>query len=86
MFNAINEETTMQTQQQLNVYGMTQQDIRDQYIDSITTKLSGIEMTIAGILSDAQELMAMGHTEAARKQLNVAKFILFETQDAKRAA
>lgn len=76
----------MQTNQQLNVYGMTEQDIREEYIDSLTTRLSGIEMTIAGILSDAQELLAMGHYDAARKQMNVAKFILFDMQDNKAKA
>jgi hypothetical protein len=73
----------MQRTRQINMYGMTEQDIRTQYMESITAKFSGLEMVVMGILSDAQELGAMGRTEALRKQLNVAKFILGEMMDAK---
>ena len=68
-----------------NCYGMTEQAIREQYMDSITAKLSGLEMVVMGVLSDSQELLAMNRTEAARKQMNVAKFILSEMMDAKLA-
>ena len=50
-------------------------------MQSITAKFSGLEMVAMGVLSDAQELMAMGHSDAARKQLNIAKFILSEMMD-----
>jgi hypothetical protein len=53
-------------------------------MESLTAKLSGLEMVVAGILSDCQELGEMGRTEQVRKQLNVAKFILFEMMEAKR--
>jgi hypothetical protein len=66
-----------------NCYGMTEQDIREQYMDSITAKCSGLEMVVMGVLSDAQELLAMNRTESARKQMNVAKFILSEMMDSK---
>lgn len=66
-----------------NCYGMTEQDIREQYMDSITAKFSGLEMVVMGVLSDAQELLAMGRNEASRKQMNIAKFILSEMMDAK---
>lgn len=75
----------MSRSNEIQMYGMTEQDIREDYINSITTRLSGIEMTVAGILSDAQELLAMGRYNDARQHMNVAKFILFETQDQKRA-
>ena len=65
------------------VYGMTREDIKEQYMNSITAKFSGLEMVVMGILSDCQELGAMGRTEDVRKQLNVAKFILCEMLDAK---
>lgn len=67
----------------LQMYGMTREEIKEQYINSITAKCSGLEMVVMGILSDCQELGAMGQTEAVRKQLNVAKFILCEMLDAK---
>jgi hypothetical protein len=62
---------------------MTEQDIREQYIESITAKFSGLEMVVMGVLSDAQELLAMGRNEASRKQMNIAKFILSEMMDSK---
>ena len=64
-------------------YGMSEADIREQYMNGITAKFSGLEMVVMGILSDAQELLAMGRTEDARKQMNVAKFILSEMMDQK---
>lgn len=67
------------------MFGMSKEDIREQYIESLTAKLSGLEMVVAGILSDCQELAAMGSSEEQiRKQLNVAKFVLFEIMDEKR--
>lgn len=67
----------------LLIYGMTREDIREQYMESITARISGLEMVVMGILSDAQELLAMGRGESARKQMNVAKFILSEMMSAK---
>lgn len=68
-------------------YGMSAEDIRVQYMNSITAKCSGLEMVVMGILSDCQEMMAMGTgpraTEYVRKQMNVAKFILSEMMEAK---
>ena len=72
------------TEFETNCYGMTEQDIREQYMESITAKFTGLEMVVMGVLSDAQELLAMGRAEASRKQMNVAKFILSEMMDAKR--
>jgi hypothetical protein len=73
----------------LQMFGMSTDDIREQYMNSITAKLSGQEMVIAGILSDCQEMIAMKNPtipapntdEMIRKQLNIAKFILFEMMD-----
>ena len=71
-------------------YGMSEQAIRDQYMNSITAKFSGLEMVVMGILSDQQEMLSMGagprSVEHVRKQLNVAKFILSEMMEAKEAA
>jgi hypothetical protein len=64
-------------------YGMTESDIRDEYINSMTAKCCGIEMVVMGILSDCQELGAMNKTEMVRKQLNVAKFILSEMMESR---
>ena len=78
------------TSKEQAMYGMSTEDIKEQYMDSITAKCSGLEMVVAGILSDAQELLAYTNTasyqsseEVVRKQLNVAKFVLFEMMDQK---
>ena len=76
----------MTTADQIKMYGMTTETIRNEYMDSITAKFSGLEMVVAGILSDCQELTAMGRSEQVRQQLNVAKFILFEMIDKKETA
>ena len=65
---------------ELKMFGMTSGDIKEQYMESITARFSGLEMVVMGILSDCQE---MGVPEHVRKQLNVAKFILSEMQDRK---
>ena len=67
----------------LLMFGMSREEIKEQYMDSITARCSGLEMVVMGILSDCQELTEMGRSEAVRKQLNVAKFILAEMMDAK---
>ena len=76
---------------EIKTYGMTTADIQNNYIDSLTTRLSGTDMTVASILSDCQEMMhmidptspssVMQRIEEVRKQLNVAKYILFEKRD-----
>ena len=74
------------TEFEKNCYGMTEQDIRDQYMNSITAKFSGLEMVAMGVLSDAQELMTFGHAQAtdqARKNINIAKFILSEMMESR---
>jgi len=69
------------TEFEKNCFGMTEEDIRQEYMNSITAKCSGLEMVVMGILSDCQELTSMNRPEDARKQLNVAKFILSEMMD-----
>jgi hypothetical protein len=69
------------TEFEKNCYGISQAQIREQYMESITARFSGLEMVAMGVLSDAQELLAMDHKEAARKQINIAKFILSEMKD-----
>ena len=62
-------------------YGMTEADIRDQYMDSFTACHCGLEMVVMSILSDAQELQSFNHAQAldqSRKLMNIAKYILSE--------
>jgi len=76
-------------------YGMSEADIREQYMNSITAKFSGLEMVVMGILSDSQEFLVMDRrytfkvtdrSEAVRQQLNIAKFILAEMMESKQTA
>jgi hypothetical protein len=86
---------------EVEMFGMSQEAIRKQYMESISAKFSGLEMVVAGILSDCQELLARStslddcqmavaerqlNEERVRKQLNVAKFILFEMMEKKETA
>jgi hypothetical protein len=74
------------TEFEKNCYGMSEVQIREEYMNSITAKFSGLEMVAMGVLSDSQELLAMGRPEQARKQINIAKFILSEMMDARVSA
>ena len=71
------------TEFEQNCYGMSTEDIREEYMNSITARFTGLEMVAMGVLSDAQELLAMDRKEAARKQMNIAKFILCEMMEAR---
>jgi len=74
------------TEFEKNCYGMSTQDIREQYMQSITAKFSGLEMVAMSVLSDAQELLTFGHAQAtdqARMNMNIAKFILSEMMEAR---
>lgn len=74
-------------------YGMSEADIREEYMQGITAKFSGLEMVVMGILSDCQEMLALQAetggqvrftNEYVRKQLNRAKFILCEMSENQR--
>ena len=75
------------TEFETKCYGMSTEDIREQYMQSFTAKFSGLEMVVMSILSDQQEMLAMGAgpraVEHVRKQMNVAKFILSEIMEHK---
>ena len=74
-------------EREIQMYGMSVADIHKQYMESMTARLSGLEMEVAGILSDCQEMLEMGagprSVEYCRQHMNIAKFILFEMMDAK---
>jgi len=83
------EKEMKMTEFEAKCYGISEADIREEYMNSITARLSGLEMVAMGVLSDAQELMTFGHdqaTDQARKNINIAKFILSEMMETKVAA
>ena len=62
-------------------YGISQADIERQYMQGVTAKLSGLEMVVMGILSDAQELLTFSFgdgrsVDQSRKLMNIAKYII----------
>ena len=73
--------TFTQSSRNVSMYGF---DDIDSYIESvkesITYQFTGGNMVVAGLMSDAQELMTRD-TERARQTLNIAKTILFKIMD-----
>jgi len=82
------------TEFEINCYGMSQDDIRKNYMTGVTVQLAGLEMVVMGILSDCQEMISLKNPtipspesdEYIRKQLNIAKFILAEQLQTKMKA
>ena len=72
------------TEFEKNCYGVSEQYIRESYMNSITAKFSGLEMVAMGILSDCQEMLENNCSkDSIRKQMNIAKFILAEIMETK---
>jgi len=72
------------TESEQKMFGISVEQIKEEYMQSLTARLSGLEMVAMGVLSDAQELMSFGHEQAvdqARKNINIAKFILSEMME-----
>jgi hypothetical protein len=72
----------MQREREIRMYGCTEAQMREAVESSITFKLSGPAMVVAGMMSDAQEMMAyeqpdFNTIEDQRQLLNRAKFVLF---------
>jgi len=82
------------TEFEINCYGMSQDDIRKNYMTGGMVQLAGLEMVVMGILSDCQEMISLKNPsipspesdEYIRKQLNIAKFILAEQLQTKMKA
>ena len=74
--------TQAQAEKNLEMYGVADMDA---YINSIKTsftyKAVGGNMIVAGLMSDAQELLSVNDNERARQTLNRAKAVLFEIMD-----
>ena len=73
-----------QEKREVRMYGCTESQMREAVESSITFKFSGPAMVVAGMMSDAQEMINTEYGEVdsmraedARQQLNRAKFVLF---------
>ena len=78
---------TEQETREVRMYGVTEAALRESIERSMTFKVSGPAMIVAGMLSDVQEMMAYDPydsdtlsniQEDQRQQLNRAKWVLFE--------
>jgi hypothetical protein len=69
----------MTAEQNLTTYGVK---YLDEFVagikNSLSYKMAGGFMIVAGLMSDAQEQMAFGDVEGARKTLNLAKYLQFK--------
>jgi hypothetical protein len=61
---------------QIDFYGCTEEVLVDKF-----KRAYNINMYVAGLLSDAQELLQMGKTEQANQLINQAKYYFFEYTD-----
>lgn len=78
----------MSTEREIKCYGMTAAEVREEYGNSITAKVAGLEMVVMSLLSDVQELLAFAGSKEhvlneVRMQLNVAKLLLSDIRSAK---
>jgi len=83
---SVETKMRMMTDFEKNCYGISEDTIRKEYMNSLTAKFSGNEMVVMGILSDCQEMLERDYftKEDIRKQLNIAKFILSEMMEKNR--
>ena len=79
------DRLTEQEKREVRMYGVTVAGMRESVESSFTFKLSGPAMMVAGLMSDAQEMVNTEYGEVdymraedARQCLNRAKWILFE--------
>lgn len=87
MSTATYQALTEQQKREVRMYGCTEAQMREAVESGITFKLSGPATVVAGMMSDAQEMVAYGPhdsdtpaniMEDQRQLLNRAKFVLFE--------
>ena len=83
MTTATYQALTEQEKREVRMFGVTEAGMREAVESSSTFKFSGPAMVAAGMLSDAQEMLAMDNKEISRKYMNIAKFILCEMMEAK---
>ena len=84
MTTATYQALTEQQKREVRMYGCTEAQMREAVEESITFKFSGPAMIVAGMMSDAQEMVNTEYGEVdymraedARQQLNRAKWVLF---------
>jgi hypothetical protein len=74
-------QTTAYPSAELTMYGCNITEYKESVRRSFTYRYTGGNMIVASLMSDAQELIAMGDSESARQMLNRAKSILFDIME-----
>ena len=75
-------QTTAQEERNIYMYGVADIDAYVESVkESITYQFTGANMVVAGLMSDAQILIANGAQDRSRQTLNIAKHILFLVMD-----
>ena len=67
---------TQQQQREMQMYGCEAWELDDAMRDSKQPYMGGLTMLVMSILSDAQELLAMGASDRARQNINQAKYVI----------
>lgn len=71
-------KTAEQQAWDLQCYGCSELELRQIVANDVGRHLTGnFNMLIAGILSDAQQVLEFGDAETARQYMNRAKYIIF---------
>tara|TARA_S200002703_G_C3737580_1_gene226769 strand:+ start:209 stop:505 length:297 start_codon:yes stop_codon:yes gene_type:complete len=60
----------------MSMYGCTQADLDDMIADEVHPMMGGHYMLAMSILSDAQECIAIGLEDRARRYINRAKYVM----------
>ena len=60
----------------LETFGCNPDEFISNMKKSLTYKLSGKNMVVVSLLSDVQELIALGQDEKSRQMLNLVKYIV----------
>jgi hypothetical protein len=75
-FNHPDRGVNNMSNQEIKMLGCTEEALTKHF-----SAQYNINMYVAGLLSDAQELIAMGRTEQANQIINQVKFYFFEHTD-----
>ena len=74
------DKTLTMEERQMSMYGCLSFEL-DEAIDDAMPYMGGLPMMVMSMLSDAQELIAMGASDRARQNINRAKYVLKELSE-----
>lgn len=67
---------TEQERREIDCFGTTVESLRKAVEESFAFQYTGFTSAAMSLMSDAQEEIALGHSEKARQLLNCAKWVL----------